>query len=74
MQGLELSWEEDPEFAVEVTVENDWDYQPKYYFQKKLETVPVEKSPRPQGMVGSRTGLPKQNVSVNRRNGVGSRT
>ena len=48
MQGLELSWEEDPEFAVEVTVENDEDYQPNYYFQKKLAAAPVEKSPRPQ--------------------------
>ena len=25
INGLDLSWEEDPEFAVEVTVENDRD-------------------------------------------------
>ena len=43
---LDLSWEEDPEFAVEVTVENDKDYQPNYYFKKKLAEAPVEKSPR----------------------------
>ena len=34
--GVRLSWEEDPEFAVEVTVENDGDYQPNYYFRKKV--------------------------------------
>ena len=44
---LDLSWEEDPGFAVEVTVENDKDYQPNYYFKKKLAEEPVENSSRP---------------------------
>ena len=45
--GLDLIWEENPEFAVEVTVENDKDYQSNYYFKKKLTEAPVEKSSRP---------------------------
>ena len=45
---LELIWEEDPEFAVEITVENDGDYQPNYYLKKRLAEDPVEKIARPQ--------------------------
>ena len=44
---LDLSWEEDPQFAVEVTAENDHEYQPNYYFRKKWADAPQEKSPRP---------------------------
>ena len=48
MQGLDLSWKEDPEFAVEVTIEKDEGYQPNYYFRKKSAELPMERSPRPQ--------------------------
>ena len=48
INGLDLSWEEDPKFVAEVTVENDEDYQPNYYFKKKLAEAPVERSSRPQ--------------------------
>ena len=32
---------------MELTVENEEDYQPNYYFKKKLASETVEKSPRP---------------------------
>ena len=47
VQGLQLSWEEDPEFVVEVAVENDEEYQPNYYFRKKLSEIPAERPTRP---------------------------
>ena len=43
-----MSWDDDPEFAVEVTVENDEEYQPNYYFRRKMEQYKTEVSTRPQ--------------------------
>ena len=45
MLGLDLSLEDDPEFAIEVTVENDQENQHNYFFLKKLTETPVIKSP-----------------------------
>ena len=44
--GLDLKWEEVPQFAVEETAKNDQEYQPNYYFKKKWADTPQEKSPR----------------------------
>ena len=44
----ELSWEEDPEFAMELTVDNAEDYEPNYYLRARAADAKAKKSPRPQ--------------------------
>ena len=46
--NVELSWVDEPEFAVEVTAENDEEYQSNFYFRRKMEQGETEISTRPQ--------------------------
>ena len=40
----ELSWDDEPDFALEVSIDQDEEYQPTYYFKRKA-TSP-EKEPK----------------------------
>ena len=44
----ELSWDEKPDFALEVSIDQEEEYQPTYYFKRKAADPEVEPKARPQ--------------------------
>ena len=44
----ESSWDEEPEFALEVSIDKEEEYQPTYHFKRKAAELEDEHSVRPQ--------------------------
>ena len=44
-----MHWDDELEYAVEVSIDNEESYQPTHYFKKKLISERSEVSTRPQG-------------------------